>query len=174
MTTTRLKNKSFYDCINERFSCRSFTSDKLKTPELGAILEAARLAPTACNNMPQRIVVVENQTLLDKLKEATKYLFDAKTVFVICYDEFESWHRRLDNKDHGDIDASIVATHMVLMATSLDIGSCIVCSFDEEKVKSILSLPKSYHVSIILPVGYPKDIRPHGDRKDLEDIVIYK
>ena len=174
MDTTKLRMKSYYDCINDRFSCRSFTGDKLKTEEVGAILEAARLAPTACNKMPERIVVVENETLIEKLGEATRYTFNAKTIFVVCYDENESWHRALDNKDHGDIDATIVATHMVLMATSLDIGSCIVCSFDEEKVKNILSLPFSYHVSIILPMGYPKEIKPHGDRKDLEDIVIYK
>ena len=63
-------NKTYFEVINERFSCREFTLERIKTDEVEAILEAARLAPTACNFQPQRIFVVENSTLLEKLKES--------------------------------------------------------------------------------------------------------
>lgn len=166
--------KPYFDVIEERFSCRSFTADKITTEEVQAILTAANLAPTAINLQPQVIYVVENPTLLEKLNEATRFVFDAKTVFVVCYDTTKSWHRRNDGKDHGDIDASIVATQMMLAATAMGIGSCYVCSFKKDKLKEILDIPDEYEVNCLLPVGYPKDILPHNERKELEDYVIYK
>lgn len=167
-------SKNYFDIINERFSCRSFQADKISTEELEKILEAARLAPTACNFQPQRIIVVENQALLEKLNEATRFTFNAKTVLVVCYDKTESWHRRSDNKDHGEIDATIAATQMMLAATALGIGSCYVCSFKNDILRSLLGIPNEWEISCLLPLGYPKDILPHNTRKEIEDIVIYK
>ena len=167
-------SKDFFDVINERFSCREFTDERIKTEEVEKILEAANLAPTACNFQPQRIYVVENEALLEKLKEATKYTFDAKTVFVICYDDTVSYKRYNDSKEHGDIDATIVATHMMLACEALNIGSCFVCSFKEEILKTILSIPSNYHVTCLLPVGYKKEIKDHNERIDVGDFVFYK
>ncbi len=165
---------SYFDVIQERFSCRSFTADKVETEKIQAILEAARLAPTAVNYQPQRIYVVENPKLLESLNSASRFIFAAKTVFVVCYDTTKSWHRRSDGKDHGDIDATIVATHMMLAATALGLGSCYVCSFDKDKLKEILDIPQEYEISCILPIGYPKDVLPHNVRNEIEDFVIYK
>lgn len=167
-------SKSYFDVIQERFSCRSFTAEKVETEKLQAILEAARLAPTAVNYQPQRIYVVENAKLLESLKEASRFIFDAKTVFVVCYDTTKSWHRRSDGKDHGDIDAAITATQMMLAATALGLGSCYVCSFNKDKLREILNIPTEYEINCILPVGYPKDILPHNVRNEIEDFVIYR
>lgn len=166
--------KSYFEVIEERFSCRSFTADKIKTEEIRKILEAANLAPTAVNYQPQRIYVVENPKLLERLTEASRFIFEAKTVFVICYDTTRSWHRHSDGKDHGDIDATIVATHMMLAATAMGLGSCYVCSFKKNVLKDILGIPQEYEISCLLPVGYPKDILPHNTRCEIEDFVIYK
>ena len=167
-------SKTYFDCINERFSCRSFTADKITTEEIQILLEAARIAPTACNLQPQRIFVVENSKLLERLAEASRFTFNAKTIFVICYDTNASWHRRYDDKDHGEIDATIAATHMMLAATSMGLGTCYVCSFKKDLVRDILDIPANYEISCMMPVGYPKDILPHNTRGDIEDIVIYK
>lgn len=166
--------KTFEQVINERFSCRAFKPNKISTLEIEKIINAGLLAPTARNFQPERIIVVENEAILEKLKEATRFTFDAKTIFVVAYNKEESWKRGYDFKDHGDIDATIVATMMMLEATSLGIGTTFVCSFDEEKLKDILSLDAKYSITCLLPAGYPKDILPHNSRKDLEDIVIYK
>ena len=167
-------NKSYFEVINERYSCRKFTAEKIKTEEIQLILEAARLAPTAVNFQPQRIIVVENPVLLEKLNEATKFIFDSKTVFVVCYDSEASWHRRYDDKNHGEIDATIVATHMMLAATAMDIGSCYVCSFKDDIVRTILGIPENYGISCLLPMGYPKEEGTHNSRNDVEDFVVYK
>ena len=165
---------TYFDVINDRFSCRNFLSKKISTTELNQILNAGLLAPTACNFQPQKIYVVENETLLNRLNEATRFTFDAKTILVVCYDVNESWHRRSDNKDHGEIDATICATQMMLAATALGLGSCYVCSFKKDILRGILGIPSNYEISCLLPIGYPKEVKPRNTRKELEDIVIYK
>lgn len=167
-------SKSYFDVIEERFSCRSFTAEKISTEEIQVILKAANLAPTACNLQPQIIYVVENPALLERLEEATRFTFNAKTIFIVCHNEDESWHRRADEKDHGIIDASIVATQMMLAATAIGIGSCFVCAFKDDKVREIIDIPSNYKINCLLPMGYPKDILPHNERKEIEDFVIYK
>ena len=166
--------KSYNDTIMERFSCRSFLPQKITQNELQEVLKARILAPTAVNFQPERIIVVENEALLEKMKEATRFTFDAKTILVVCYDKNVSWHRKSDGKDHGDIDATIVATQMMLEATTLGLGTCFVCSFKEEILRNILDIPENYGVTCMLPIGYPKEVLPHGPRIDIEDIVIYK
>ena len=162
------------ECIEKRYSCRKFKDEALKDNEIEKILEAGRLAPTAANRQPERIIVLKDKKIIEKMNEATRYMFNANVVFIICYDKNVSWKRRNDGKDHGDIDASIVATQMALMATSLDLGTCFVASFDEAKVKEILDLPESYVVSLMLPTGYPVEFKEHNRRLDLKELVIYK
>lgn len=164
----------FSEVIEKRFSCREFKDESIKKEELDKILNAALLAPTACNKEPQRIYVVEDIELLLKLKEATRFTFDSKTILVVCYDKDISWHRGRDAKDHGEIDATIAATQMVLEATNLGIGSCFVCAFNEEVLRSILNIPQNYGIMCMLPLGYPKVISPHNTRGDISNLVIYK
>lgn len=169
-----MENKSFFDTINERFSCRDFKDEKITEDELNYLLKSAQLAPTAVNYQPQRIMVIENLNVIEKLKNATRFLFNAKTIIVVMYDKNVSWHRRNDNKDHGDIDASIVATHIMLAATSINLGTCFVCSFKENMIKEILGLPDNYVVTCLLPVGYPKEVLKHNTRNDINSFVTYK
>ena len=164
----------YFTVIEKRFSCRKFQDKKIPKEVLNKVLEAGILAPTACNYQPERIIVVENNDTLLKLKDATRYTFDAKTLLVICHDNKVSWHRGNDNMDHGAIDAAIVATQMALAATSLGLGTCFVCSMRANMVKDILELPLSYEVDIILPIGYPLEVGSHNTRKKLEEIVSYK
>ena len=159
-----------FDVMEKRFSCRKFKDKKITEEELNKVLEAGRLSPTACNYQPQRIMVVENPLVLEKLKEATKYTFNAKTILVIAHDSSVSWHRK-DNVDHGIVDASIVATHMVLAATSLNLGTCFVCSMNPVLIKEILGLSDSYIVDILLPIGYKDEEKAHNTRKELSELV---
>ena len=167
-------SEKLHEILEKRFSCRSFLDKDIEEEKINKILDAGILAPTACNFEPERIIVLRDKDIINKLNDATRYTFNAPLIFVICYDKNVSWKRRYDNKDHGDIDASIVATNMVLMATSLDLGTCFVASFDEKKVKDILGLPDNYIVSLMIPTGYPTEVRPHNKRLDMKDLVIYK
>lgn len=164
----------YFECIQKRFSCRSFKEEKIARDELQKVLEAGLLAPTACNYQPERIIVLEDLAIIEKLKESTRYTFNAKTILIVCHDKKESWHRGNDGKDHGMVDSTIVATQMVLALTSLGLASCYVCSFKEDLAREILGLSDNLSVDIMLPIGYPKEVLPHNKRKALESIVIYK
>ncbi len=162
------------ECIENRFSCRNFKDEAITKDELNQIIKAGILAPTACNFQPERIYVISNEDILLQLKDVTKYTFNAKNIIVICYDENVSWKRRLDNKEYGEVDATIVATHMVLEAESLGIGTCFVASFDEAKLRKILKLDENIKPVLMIPLGYPKEKGVPNSRKRIEDLVIYK
>ena len=77
----------FDQLLKERYSVRKFSNQKVEKEKIDKILEAARIAPTAVNYQPQRILVVEDPDNLAKLKECTKYHFHAPLAMILCYDK---------------------------------------------------------------------------------------
>lgn len=163
----------FLKLAEERYSCRGFLDKPVEEEKIAAVLEAARLAPTAVNFQPQRILVIKSEEALKKVEECTRFGFNAPLNFLICYDMEKSWHRKKDNKDHGIIDAAIVHTHMMLEAAELGLGTTWVCSFDEDKVRELFNVPDNYVIEGFLPTGYP-DMTPseqHTKRLETDDFV---
>ena len=163
----------FNEVINKRYSCREYLDKKISEDELNQLLMAANLAPTAVNFQPFKVLVIENEEILNKLKDGTKYTFNAKTILCVIYNENESWHRYYDKKDFGSFDSAIVTTHIALEATNLGLGTCIVCSMKEEVIKEILNIGSEYVVDSLITVGYPKNEGFHNKRKDINEIVEY-
>lgn len=77
--------------------------------------------------------------------------------FLVCYDKETSWTRGNDGHDEGEIDAAIVATHMMLAAKSVGLGTTWVGSFNPKDVKEQFNLPENYVPIAFLPTGYPSD-----------------
>lgn len=168
----------FFKLAESRFSLRQFTSQKVEKEKLDRILAVGRLAPTACNNQPQRILVLENEQALAKLKRCTPCHFDAPLALLVCYDNRESWKRSYDGKEFGDIDASIVGTHLMMEAAELGVGSTWVGYFDPSAMRREFSLPENIIPVALLPMGYPaKGAGPneqrHFSRKPLEETIFY-
>ena len=114
----------FLELVRQRFSCRGFSDKKVENEKIEKILEAARLAPTARNFQPQRILVLTEEEQLKKLNICTQYGWNAPVVMIIFYDKDISYKRdKYDNKEFGDIDTSIVTTHMMLEAQNLGLGT---------------------------------------------------
>ena len=161
----------FLELARERYSVRKFASKKVENEKLDAVLEAGRLAPTACNNQPQRVLVLNSAEALAKLKDCTPYHFSAPLALIVCYDNTVSWKRSYDGKDMGEVDASIVTTHMMLEAAALGLGSTWVGYFDPQKVRSAFALPENVVPVAILPMGYPHETSVpnprHGERLPL-------
>ena len=111
------------ELMKERYSVRIFDKKNVEDEKINMILEAARLAPTACNFQPQKILVIKSKESLQKMKLCTPYTFDAPLIMLICFDKNISWKRKIDNVDMGGVDASIVATHMMLEISNLGLGS---------------------------------------------------
>ena len=147
----------FLDLAQARYSVRKFSEKKVPKDIIEKILKAGMLAPTACNNQPQRIIVVESNEGLAKIKESTHCHFCAPLVFVISYNKDESWKRSFDGKDSGDIDASIVTTHMMLEAANLGIGSCWVMHYNPAILKEKFQLPDNLESTALLVMGYPAE-----------------
>ena len=167
----------FLQLEKTRYSVRKFTSQKVVKEKLDAILKAAQIAPTACNKQPFKLLVIESDEALKKLKDCTVCHFDAPLAILICGDKNESWTRTFDNKPHSDIDASIVTTYMMLQISNLGLGSTWVCHFDPKAIKETYNIPDNLEPISLLPIGYPSsDSEPnprHFERKNIKDITVY-
>ena len=100
----------FLTLAYERYSCREFTD------QVDALLEAARVAPTACNKQPWHAWVVTDPEALARLNATTRFGFGAKVVIVLGAARDEAWTRKYDGANFADVDASIVGTHIMLAA----------------------------------------------------------
>jgi nitroreductase len=164
----------FIDLVTKRFSARKYTSRKVEPEKLRKILEAGRLAPTACNNQPVKLLVIESDEGLDKLKKGSK-TFDAPLAIVVCANQNECWKRPRDGKSSGDIDASIVTDHLMLQAAELGLGSVWVCSFDPDIVRREFNIPDNFEPINLLIIGYSADKAPnprHFIRKNIDELII--
>ena len=163
--------------IEKRFSVRSFTDEPVKKEAIDKILEAAHLAPTACNFQPQRILVINTPEAIEKLRICTRTHFGTNCAFLICYNKDECWTRKYDGETSGVVDASIVTTHMMLAAENEGVGSTWVMHFDPFKVREEFKLPENIVPVAILVMGYPApDCVPHeyhSQFRDMEETVKY-
>ncbi len=167
----------FIDLAKSRYSVRKFDTKKVEQEKLDKILLAGHVAPTGCNYQSQRILVLNEEDSLNKLKLCTKYHFDCPLALVICYNKDECWTRKYDGVQCGMVDASIVTTHMMLEAWEQGIGSTWVMSFNPEELKKQFNIADNLFPTAILTLGYPaKDcpVNPlHNKFKDLNEIVYY-
>ena len=167
----------FLDLVHERYSVRKFKSDKIEEAKLNAILEAGRVAPTACNMQPQKIYVVKSDENRKKLANVCRFTFDAPVVLVIAYDKDRDWkNKRIPGYSSGETDAAIVCTHMMLAAWEQGIGSCWVGAFSNEAIEEALALPENVRVTAMLPLGYAADDATpaefHSIIRDFDDTII--
>jgi nitroreductase len=165
----------FQALVKNRWSVRKFKTDALPDEVMAQILEAGRVAPTACNFQPQRVFVIRSAEAMEKVKKCTRCHFNAPVVLLVCCDHDTSWKRKYDGADSGVVDASIVTTHMMLAAEELGVGSCWVMHFNPAVLRSELALPENLEPVALLPMGYPaEDAEPiamHFQRKPLDELV---
>lgn len=168
----------FLTLAANRFSVRRFDARPVEPEALSRILRAGQLAPTACNRQPQRILILQSEDSLARLRRCTVCHFNAPVALIVCYDKTECWTREFDGKPSGDIDASIVTTHMMLEAAELGVGTTWVMFFDPAALRRELSIPDTLEPTAILTMGYPApDAVPapgHAAGKTLDELVCYE
>lgn len=168
----------FIELAKSRYSVRSFSNKQIEDEKLNKILEAAKISPTAANQQPQKIYVLQSEKALRQINSVCQCIFGAPTVLLIVADEKEMWKNPFSkNYNTGDIDCSIVCTHLMLQAWELGIGSCWVGYFDLAQVEKAMGLPDNEKLVAILPIGYPsansKPSNMHYSRKELSQTVKY-
>lgn len=167
---------SFLELASRRYSVRKFKDRPISQDSIDKILTTGRLAPTAHNNQPQKIIVVNSPEGLSLLQKCTECHYNAPLAFIISYDRNRDWKRDYDGKNSGDIDASIVGTHMMMEAEELGIGSVWIMYFIPEAVRVEFELPENVMPVAILLMGYA-DGEPspeHKRRFDLDEYVTYR
>ena len=167
---------TFQELARARYSARAFQRTPIEEEKLNLILEAGRIAPTACNNQPQKIYVAKSAESREKLASVCRCTFDAPVILVVCYDRTRDWKNKLQpGYESGETDAAIVCTHMMLQAFELGIGSCWVGYFNAREVSDALGLPENITVSALLPIGYPaENAQPaplHSQYRDFADTI---
>ncbi len=168
---------SFLDIAKQRYSVRKYETRPVEEDKLEKILEAGRVAPTAVNFQPQRLIVVREPAGLGKVQKAAN-IYGAPLAIIVCADYNAAWKRPHDNKNFADIDASIVTDHMMLQATELGLGTVWVGHFKPDVIRKEFNIPDHVEPVNILVVGYaagesaPTD--RHTDRKPLKDTVFFE
>jgi len=145
----------FLTLARERYSERFFDPRPLEEAALAQILEAGRLAPTACNYQPQRIFVLGSAEALARVDTLTRSRCGAPLVLLVAYDEEIAWHNPRDHYCGGDQDASIAASSMMFAAQSLGVHSLWIRGFDAAAVTEAFALPARLHPVMMLALGYP-------------------
>ena len=168
----------FLELAAARYSVRKFTGKRLSREQIDAILQAAHLAPTGCNIQPQRILVLNKEESMEKLRRCTRSHFGAPAAMLVCYDTEECWKRtRYDGRPSGVMDASIVATHMILQAAAIGVGSTWVMHFDPEAMRREFAIPAHIDPVALLVMGEPApDAEPlymHHETRPMEEVVVY-
>lgn len=146
----------FLDLAKQRCTIRSFSDKSVEKEKLDYILESGRVAPSACNKQPQRIIVVQDTENIEKVQKAYK-TFGSKCIMIICRDERDALVREFDNKCSGDLDIGIVTDHMMLAAREKGIGSVMVGLFDPRIISKEFNIPDYIQPTALLILGYPKD-----------------
>ena len=165
----------FLELAKNRYSERNFASTPIEEEKLYKILEAGRVAPTACNYQPQRFYVLKSKEALAKAAALT-YTYNAPVIILVCYLSDEAWHNPRDGFCSVDMDASIAASSMMFEAEDLGVHSIWLRGFDAGEVQEAFELPDGTVPSLMLALGYPaenaKPHKLHGQREPMEEFVV--
>jgi nitroreductase len=166
----------YSDLITARYSVRAYRPDPVEDSKLQAILEAARLAPTAANRQPFQLVVVHTAGREEELRRIyhRPWFVQAPLVIAVCAVSSQAWVRESDRFNARFIDAAIVADHLILAAANLGLGTCWIANFKPEAARSVLQLPEEAEPVIFTPLGYPADQPGPKTRKPLSELVRYE
>lgn len=148
-----------YYIAEERFSCRSYSSEPVDPDTLIAVMDLVRLAPSACNRQPWMFIQAttpdERAAVIESYPR--EWIATAPEFIIACGNHDESWKRPQDGKDHTDVDVAIAVEHLCLAATTLDLATCWVCHFDPAVIRKAFNLPDHLEPVAIIPIGHPAD-----------------
>lgn len=171
----------FLEIARQRQSCRSYEEGREVEPEkLDAILEAARLAPSACNGQPYHITVCRGEAAKAAAKATqsmgmNKFASQAPVLLVLSEEDYvksAAMGAKVKNNDYRSLDIGIVTAYITAEATAQGLGTCILGWLDDEKLRAICGL--SHPVRLVITLGYPADTLRNKKRKDLDALVSYK
>ena len=171
---------NFLEIVQTRQSCRSYDENRAVEPEkLSAILEAARLAPSACNGQPYHLTVCRGQVAKDVAAATAglgmnKFAVQAPIVIVVSempYNKTAAMGARVKNNDYRSIDIGIVTAYLTAEATAQGLSTCILGWLDDSKIRALCGL--EHPVRLVITLGYARENDPlrTKKRKELSELV---
>lgn len=163
----------FQELTRARYSVRAYKPDPVEDEKLAAVLEAARLAPTAANRQAFRLYVIGTRGREQKLARIYErpWFVQAPLVIGIAGVPGKNWVRR-DGRNYVDVDCAIVMDHLILQAADLGLGTCWIAAFDPAAAREVLQLPREWEPIAFTPLGYPADSPRPKARLPLDELVI--
>ena len=175
---------SFLELAQARQSDRSFEPGrKIDREVLERIIEAGRIAPSACNGQPWHFIVVTSDELLPQVARATsslgmnKFVKDASALVLITHESTNITSRLgcgIKDKDFPMMDLGIASAYITLAAEDEGIGSCILGWFDEKKIKQLTGMPEKKRLMLIVALGYAAKPKRKKVRKEWGKVVSFE
>jgi nitroreductase len=164
----------FIELVKKRYSVRAYKPKPIENDKLQKVLEAARMAPTACNLQPFQLIVIQTKGREEELLRiySQPWFVEAPIIICACGIPSKSWIRR-DGKNYCDVDVTIAMDHLILAATEQGLGTCWVGAFNAEEARKILQLSDDMEPIAFTPLGYPNDQPGDIIRKPIEELVSY-
>ncbi|MDI6806621.1 MAG: nitroreductase family protein [Candidatus Aenigmarchaeota archaeon] len=155
------------EAIRKRRSIRKYVRKELSEELLKKLIEVAKLAPSAKNQQPWKLVIVKDDSIKEKLVEACmgqEFVGECSIFVAGVGDPKFKWHV---------VDTAIALEHVALEAVELGLGSCWIGAFEEDEIKEILKIPKEMRVVACMTIGYPAEKPEQRPRKSVRELVSF-
>ena len=174
----------FIELIRKRQSVRKYSDKNVGKDKISRCIEAARLAPSACNAQPWKYIVIDEPELKNKVAAETfstivpfnKFALQAPVIIAIVMEKPNFLSRfggRVKDKDFYLMDIGITAEHFCLQAAEEGLGTCMLGWFNEKAVIKLLGIPSRKRIGLLITLGYAADESPQKKRKDVSDMSSY-
>lgn len=163
----------FYDVITKRRSIRKYdVNKKISDETLKRVLNAARIAPSACNFQPWHFIVIKEAKTKEKMKEAyhLEWFLTAPVIIIGCVDTSVAWIRK-DGVNYADVDLTIAFDHLILSASNEGLGTCWIGAFNNTKAREVLGVPENIKIVAMTPLGYPAVVPQVRPIKNMDEII---
>ena len=176
---------NFFDLVNKRESVRGYLDKEVEKEKILKIIEAARVAPSACNAQPWKFVVANDKNLVRKIAEN---LYDpmiginkfalTSPVFIVVVGEKRNLTSKMGElikkKDYTSMDIGIASEHLCLAATELGLGTCMMGWFKEQNIKKLIDVPANKEIHLIISLGYyDEKVTKRKIRKNIDEIYSF-
>lgn len=175
--------KDFFELANRRQSCRKYLDKQIEKEKLVKCIEAAQVAPSACNSQPWHFIVINNKELSAKValclqdKIMNKFTTECQAFIIVVEEKGNLTSRAgalMKQQDYRSVDLGIATEHICLAATEQELGTCILGWFNEKELKKLLNINKFKRIRLVVAIGYPENnIVRKKVRKNVEEISTF-
>ena len=172
----------FKELVNKRESCRSYNDKKVSRDDLIDIIEMARMAPSACNSQPWKLIVVYNEKaeLVPKLlqeedRQINRWSNEVTSFILVCETRATLMPGvKCDSQYYAQMDIGIITANLTLAATSKSISTCIIGCFHEKELKALFNIPNDVNIKLVIALGYAnKDEIRNKVRKPFDEVASF-